>query len=92
MSAPKVVMYSSGLCPYCIRARRLLKRKGVSYEEIRVDFDRKRRREMERLSGRHTVPQIFIGDLHIGGYDDMAALDRQGRLVALLCGAEADLS
>jgi glutaredoxin 3 len=75
-----------------MRARRLLKRKGVTEEEIRVDFDRKRRVEMERLSGCHTVPQIFIGDLHMGGYDDMTTLDRQGRLESLLGGPESDLS
>jgi glutaredoxin 3 len=92
MSSSKVVIYSSRFCPYCIRARRLLKRKGVTYEEIPVDLDCKRRVEMERLSGRHTVPQIFIGDLHIGGYDEMATLDRQGRLESLLGGPESDLS
>ena len=81
---PEVVIYSSTFCPYCIRARRLLKAKGVSYRELKVDFDPVRWEEMERLTHRRTVPQIFIGDLHVGGYDDLAALDRQGTLDGLL--------
>ncbi len=80
----RVVMYSTGFCPYCIRARLLLKHKGIAYEEIRVDRDPVRRREMERRSRRHTVPQIFIGDVHVGGYDDLAALECRGELDALL--------
>jgi glutaredoxin 3 len=86
-SRPPVVMYSTGFCPYCIRARLLLKHKGVAYEEIRVDQDPVRRREMERRSRRRTVPQIFIGEFHVGGYDDLAALERRGELDALLQGA-----
>jgi len=81
---PEVLIYSSSFCPYCVRARRLLKDKGVSYRELKVDFDPTRREEMERLTRRRTVPQIFIGDLHVGGYDDLAALDRQGTLDGLL--------
>jgi len=81
---PEVVIYSSTFCPYCIRARRLLKAKGVSCRELKVDFDPVRWEEMERLTHRRTVPQIFIGDLHVGGYDDLAALDRQGTLDGLL--------
>ncbi len=83
-SAPRVVMYTTGFCPYCIRARMLLKHKGVTYEEVRVDHDPVRRREMERRSRRRTVPQIFIGEVHVGGYDDLAALERRGELDALL--------
>lgn len=81
---PEVVIYSSTFCPYCIRARRLLKSKGVPYREVKVDFNPARWEEMERLTHRRTVPQIFIGDLHVGGYDDLAALDRQGTLDGLL--------
>lgn len=83
-TAPKVVMYATGLCPYCVFARRLLASKGVTYEEIRVDKQPERRSEMESRSGRYTVPQIFIGDYHVGGYDDMAALDQAGELDSLL--------
>jgi glutaredoxin 3 len=79
-----VRMYATRFCPYCLRARLLLKHKGVTYEEIAVGGDAALWEEMERLSQRDTVPQIFIGDLSIGGYDDMAALDRAGKLDALL--------
>ncbi len=80
----KVVMFGTLFCPYCMRARKLLKSKNVDYIEIRVDSDRKLRKEMERLSGRDSVPQIFIGKMHIGGYDDLAALNRKGELDQLL--------
>ncbi len=91
MDKPKVVIYTTGFCPYCIWARRLLDAKGVEYEDIRVDQHPERRPEMEARSGRTSVPQIFIGDLHIGGYDDMAALDRQGRLDPILDGIATTL-
>ena len=91
MDKPKVVIYTTGFCPYCIWARRLLDAKGVEYEDIRVDQHPERRPEMEARSGRTSVPQIFIGELHIGGYDDMAALDRQGRLDPLLEGTATTL-
>ena len=84
MSTPKVVVYSTLMCPYCVRAKSLLQAKGVEFEEIRIDMDRSRMVEMMERSGRRTVPQIFIGDTHVGGYDDMAALDAQGRLDPLL--------
>ena len=78
-------MYSSGLCPYCFAAKRLLSARGVSFEEIDVDFDPERRAEMVvRASGRHTVPQIFIGEHHVGGCDELYALERAGELDALL--------
>ncbi|MFZ5538307.1 MAG: glutaredoxin 3 [Pseudomonadota bacterium] len=81
----KVVMYSTGVCPYCERAEALLKARGVSViEKIRVDLDPARRDEMIRKTGRRTVPQIYIGDTHVGGFDDLSALDREGRLAALL--------
>lgn len=80
-------MYSTGCCPYCIMARRLLSNKGVSFQEIRVDEEQGRREEMVRITGRRTVPQIFVGETHVGGFDDLAALDRAGRLDPLLQGA-----
>lgn len=84
MKQAQIFMYSTRFCPYCLRARMLLKHKGVVYEEINVGGDPDLWAEMERRSGRDTVPQIFIGELSIGGYDDMAALDRAGKLDALL--------
>lgn len=81
---PTVQMYATAICPYCQRARRLLQRKGVTFEEIRVDRDRPQMKVMMTRSGRTTVPQIFIGEQHIGGYDDMAALDSAGELDPLL--------
>jgi glutaredoxin 3 len=80
-----VVMYSTGVCPYCVQAERLLAAKGVrDIRKIRVDEDPARRDEMIERTGRRTVPQIFIGDTHVGGYDDLAALDRAGGLAPLL--------
>ena len=80
-----VVMYSTTFCPYCERARALLKRKGVPFREIKVDEDPSQREVMlQRSGGRRTVPQIFIGDRHVGGYDDLYALDRAGGLDPLL--------
>jgi len=80
----KVVMYATGWCPYCERARALLTRKGVSFEEIDIDAAPERREEMMTRSGRRTVPQIFIGEVHVGGCDDMYALDARGGLDPLL--------
>jgi glutaredoxin 3 len=81
----KVEIYSTGTCPYCVRARNLLERKGVQYIEYRVDLKPELRPEMERrASGGNSVPQIFIDDRHIGGCDDMHALDADGRLDPLL--------
>jgi glutaredoxin 3 len=82
---PMVTMYSTGMCPYCVQAERLLGAKGVSdIRKIRIDLDPARRNEMMERSGRRTVPQIWIDDLHVGGYDDLVALDRAGKLVPLL--------
>lgn len=92
MSAPKVLMYTTGFCPYCIWARRLLSNKGVDFEDIRVDQYPERRPEMEEKSRRTSVPQIFIGDLHIGGFDDMSALDKAGRLDAIISGEVTTLN
>ena len=76
----KVIMYATRFCPYCMRARRLLKNKGVEFEEIRVSSGNELWREMEELSGRNTVPQIFINDESVGGYDDIATLNQIGEL------------
>ncbi len=81
---PKVVVYSTAVCPYCVRAKALLQRKGVEYEEKMIDGDRTAMREMLERSKRKTVPQIFIDDFHVGGYDDMAAMDAMGDLDPLL--------
>lgn len=79
-----VVLYSTEQCPYCVRAKELLKRKQVIFEEIRVDLEPNRRVEMEQRSRRRTVPQIFIGDHHVGGFDDLYALERAGQLDVML--------
>ncbi|HUI99576.1 MAG TPA: glutaredoxin 3 [Usitatibacter sp.] len=81
----KVTMYATGVCPYCQMAERLLRSKGVqAIDKIRVDLDPARREEMMQRTGRRTVPQIYVGDRHVGGYDDLAALDRAGGLDPLL--------
>lgn len=80
-----VLMYSTGVCPYCISAERLLKAKGVAdIQKIRVDLMPDRRIEMMERTGRRTVPQIYVGDTHVGGYDDLVALDQDGGLEPLL--------
>lgn len=81
---PKVVIYTKPFCPYCARAEALLARKGVDYEEIVASIDPELREEMRRRSGRMTYPQIFIGDHHVGGCDDLHALDAAGKLDPLL--------
>ena len=81
----KVLMYSTAVCPYCVRAEQLLTRKGVKeIEKVRIDLDPARRDEMMQRTGRRTVPQIYIGDTHVGGCDDLYALDRAGGLAPLL--------
>ena len=82
---PQVKMYSTLVCPYCVRAKALLKQRGVDeIDEVRVDLNPAERDRMVQLTGRRTVPQIFIGDRHIGGCDDLIALDQRGGLVPLL--------
>ncbi|MEM8547636.1 MAG: glutaredoxin 3 [Pseudomonadota bacterium] len=88
MDAP-VTLYTTRYCPFCIRARQLLDLKRVAYRDIPVDGDPKARQEMMAASGRHTVPQIWIGEQHVGGYDDLAALERAGELDTLLTSAGA---
>ena len=80
----KALMYTTAVCPYCQMAERLLVAKGVVIEKVRVDLDPARRAEMMEKTGRRTVPQIYIGETHVGGYDDLAALDRAGKLDPLL--------
>ena len=82
---PKIRMYTSGYCPYCVRAEQLLRRKGVDeIEKVRIDLDPGERDRMMEITGRRTVPQIFIGERHIGGCDDLYELDRAGALDPLL--------
>ena len=85
---PDVTVYSSNWCGFCMRAKALLQSKGVEFTEVVVDGDAERRREMTSRSGRSSVPQIFVGDTHVGGCDDLYALEREKRLDALLA-AEA---
>ncbi|MDA0189071.1 MAG: glutaredoxin 3 [Proteobacteria bacterium] len=83
----RVLMYSTAVCPYCVRAEKLLRERGVAeIEKIRVDLDPDRRAEMMERTGRRTVPQIFIGKTHVGGCDDLIALDQAGKLLPLLSG------
>ena len=90
LKAPRVTMYTAGYCGYCVRAERLLAARGVDdILKIRVDEEPAERVAMVKRSGRRTVPQIYIGDRHVGGYDDLAALDRAGNLIALLGGEAA---
>jgi glutaredoxin 3 len=85
-----VQMYATATCPYCLRAKALLQQRGVgAIDEIRVDLDPGQRAQMIARTGRHTVPQIFIGGTHVGGCDDLIALDRRGGLLPLLSGDAA---
>lgn len=79
-----VTVYSTTYCPYCVRAKDLLTRKGVSYTEINVEDDAEREKMIAKAGGRRTVPQIFVGDTHVGGFDDLNALDKAGKLDTLL--------
>ena len=82
---PKIEVYSTAVCPYCVAAKNLLKSKGLEWTEVRVDTDPAQRDAMlTRSGGRRTVPQIFINDRHVGGYDDLVAADRSGKLAELL--------
>ncbi|UXI66939.1 glutaredoxin 3 [Tahibacter amnicola] len=81
----KVEIYTTAICPYCVAAKNVLKMKGLSYEEMRIDTDPARRDEMlTRAAGRRTVPQIFINGTHVGGYDDLVAADRSGKLAEIV--------
>jgi len=81
---PKVRMYSTGRCPFCNMAERLLRAKGAAIDKIRVDLEPERRVEMMEKTGRRTVPQIYIGEMHVGGYEELAELARAGKLDPLL--------
>ena len=84
MTTPSILMYATQSCPFCVAARSLLQSKGVDWMEILIDIEPDKRSEMMAKSGRHTVPQIFIGEQHVGGFDDLNALDRAGKLDPLL--------
>lgn len=82
---PDVMMYSTAVCPYCVRAEQLLRARGVvDIAKVRVDLEPARRAEMMQKTGRRTVPQIYVGGVHVGGYDDLVVLDRAGKLQPLL--------
>lgn len=83
----RVLMYCTAVCPYCVRAEQLLRKRGVSeIEKVRIDLDPSQRETMISRTGRRTVPQIYIGERHVGGFDDLAELDREGGLLPLLQG------
>jgi glutaredoxin 3 len=85
-SPAKIVIYTTAVCPYCVAAKNFLQSKGQTWSEVRVDTDADTRRKMTEMTGRTSVPQIFINDTHVGGYDDMIALHRKGGLESLLEG------
>lgn len=89
MSEPSILLYTTGWCPYCERAKALLHRKGLAFREIDVESDPQVREEMMTRSGRRSVPQIFVGDTHVGGFDELYALDRAGKLEPLVNGTSA---
>lgn len=85
MAQSRVTMYSTGACPYCVRAEALLRARGVTeIDKIRVDLEPERRKEMIARTGSRTVPQIYIGETHVGGFDELSVLDREGRLAEML--------
>lgn len=85
-SSPRITMYTTAVCPYCVAAKNFLKSKGREWTEVRVDLDPAEREKMVVLARRTSVPQIFVGDTHVGGYDDMIALHREGKLEPLMDG------
>ncbi|MCC5980381.1 MAG: glutaredoxin 3 [Oceanicaulis sp.] len=87
MTTPAITIYTRPFCPYCTRAVALLKEKGAAFEEVEAGFDPALRAEMQARSGRNTFPQIFIGEMHVGGCDDLFALDHEGLLDPMLAGA-----
>ena len=86
---PVITLYSSAICPYCVMAKNFLKSKGLAWTEVRIDTDPVAREAMVAKARRTSVPQIFVGDVHVGGYDDMMALHRAGRFEPLLAGEGA---
>ena len=88
-NTPVITMYSSAICPYCVMAKNFLKSKGLAWTEVRIDTDPVAREAMVAKARRTSVPQIFVGDVHVGGYDDMMALHRAGKFERLLAGEGA---
>jgi glutaredoxin 3 len=86
-AAPEIIVYTSAICGYCVAAKNFLKSRGLQWKEVRIDTDPAQREKMVALARRTTVPQIFVGDVHVGGYDDMIALHRAGKFDALLDGS-----
>lgn len=86
---PEITVYTSAVCGYCVAAKNFLKSKGLQWTEVRIDTDPAQREKMVALARRTSVPQIFVGDVHVGGYDDMMALHRAGRFEPLVAGAGA---
>lgn len=86
MSSPRITLYSSAICPYCIAAKNFLKSRGLEWDEVRIDLDPAEREKMVALARRTSVPQIFVGQTHVGGYDDMMAMHRAGKFEPLLAG------
>ena len=85
-STPRIILYTTAICPYCVAAKNFLKSKGQAWTEVRIDMDSEQRQLMIAKAKRTSVPQIFVGDTHLGGYDDMIALHRAGKLEPLLAG------
>ncbi len=88
-SATSITIYSSAICPYCVMAKNFLRSKGLAWNEVRIDTDREQRERMVAITKRTSVPQIFVGDTHVGGYDDLMALHRAGKFEPLLAGTAA---
>lgn len=84
MTMKKIIIYTTSVCPYCVRAKALFDRKGLTYEEINVEEQQERDKMVIKAGGRRTVPQIFIGSVHVGGCDDLYALEKEGKLAAIL--------
>ena len=89
-TSPRITIYSSAICPYCVAAKNFLKSKGLDWTEIRIDVDLAERERMISLAKRTSVPQIFVGDIHVGGYDDMMAMHRAGKFEPLLSASVDD--
>ena len=86
MAQPEITIYSTLVCPYCVAAKNFLKSKGLAWTEVRIDLDPVEREKMVAKARRTSVPQIFVGDVHVGGYDDMMAMHREGKFEPLLAG------
>jgi len=88
--APEITLYTTAICPYCVAAKNFLKSKGQVWTEVRIDLDFEQRQKMIAKANRTSVPQIFVGETHVGGYDDMIALHRAGKLEPLLAGQKGE--